>query len=118
MIMTTKELLEGAREASRSLTEYTNEQIDALLREVAHEIVADIPALLEANAADLARMDADNPKYDRLKLTDARLRSISADMANVASLPSPLGRVLRQTTLPNGLHLERVSVPFGVIGII
>ena len=65
MIMTTKELLEGAREASRSLTEYTNEQIDALLREVAHEIVADIPALLEANAADLARMDADNPKYDR-----------------------------------------------------
>ena len=55
MIMTTKELLEGAREASRSLTEYTNEQIDALLREVAHEIVADIPALLEANAADLAR---------------------------------------------------------------
>lgn len=118
MIMTTKELLEGAREASRSLTEYTNEQIDALLREVAYEIVADIPALLEANAADLARMDADNPKYDRLKLTDARLRSISADMANVASLPSPLGRVLRQTTLPNGLHLERVSVPFGVIGII
>ncbi|MGM9813078.1 MAG: glutamate-5-semialdehyde dehydrogenase [Muribaculaceae bacterium] len=116
--MTTYLQLEGVREASRILTEYSPEQIDALLRELAHEIESSMPALLEANAADLSRMDESNPKYDRLKLTDARLRSIAADMANVASLPSPLGRVLSQATLPNGLRLERVSVPFGVIGVI
>ena len=63
-------------------------------------------------------MDPANPKYDRLKLTDERLEGIASDMRNVAALPSPLGRILEETVRPNGLHLKKVSVPFGVIGII
>lgn len=67
---------------------------------------------------DLGRMDVANPKYDRLKLTKERLETIAADMRNVAALPSPLGRILEESVRPNGLHLKKISVPFGVIGII
>ena len=74
--------------------------------------------LLSANAGDLARMDPANPLYDRLKLTPERLAGIAADMRKVAQLPSPLGRTLEDRTLPNGLRLRKVSVPFGVVGVI
>jgi glutamate-5-semialdehyde dehydrogenase len=63
-------------------------------------------------------MDPKNPLYDRLQLTSKRLADIASDMRNVASLPSPLGHVTKEKTLPNGLRLHRVSVPFGVIGMI
>ena len=74
--------------------------------------------ILKANIEDLGRMDVANPKYDRLKLTKERLEAIAADMRNVAALPSPLGRILEESVRPNGLHLKKISVPFGVIGII
>lgn len=89
-----------------------------ILRAVAGAITASKERLLEANAKDLAMMDRENPLYDRLQLTDARLEGIAADMCNVASLPSPLGLVTKERTLDNGLRLKRVSVPFGVIGMI
>lgn len=63
-------------------------------------------------------MDPADPKFDRLKLTEQRIEDIAADIRNVASLPSPLGRVLAETVRPNGMKLTKVSVPFGVIGII
>jgi glutamate-5-semialdehyde dehydrogenase len=63
-------------------------------------------------------MDPSDPKFDRLKLTKSRIEAIAADIRNVAALPSPLGSVLRQDILPNGLNIKKVSVPFGVIGII
>ena len=63
-------------------------------------------------------MDRENPLYDRLMLTEARLEAIADDMRNVAGLPSPLGHITKQKTLPNGLRLCRISVPFGVIGMI
>jgi len=63
-------------------------------------------------------MDPADPKYDRLMLTEARLADVSSDLLKVASLPSPLGRVLHSTVRPNGLQISRVSVPFGVVGII
>ena len=63
-------------------------------------------------------MDKQNPLYDRLQLTEKRLDDIANDMRNVASLPSPLGHITKEKTLPNGLRLHRVSVPFGVIGMI
>lgn len=107
-----------AKEASRELLNFSDEQINGLLLKVADEIEANINGLLEANAQDLARMDPSDPKYDRLKLTPDRLRGISNDMRHVAALPSPLGVVQQDRTLPNGLHLQRVSVPFGVIGVI
>ena len=89
-----------------------------MLQAVADAIIAETPALLKANAEDLAKMDKTNPLYDRLQLTEQRLHDIAADMRHVSTLPSPLGRILKEKTLDNGLHLQRVAVPFGVIGMI
>lgn len=63
-------------------------------------------------------MDPANPKYDRLKLTEERLQGIAADMENVSTLPSPLNKVLSETIRPNGMVIRKVTVPFGVIGVI
>ncbi len=109
---------EAAKEASRSLALLSGSRINEILNAVAQEIGAQGEAILTANAADLARMAPDDPRYDRLKLTHERLEGIAGDMRRVAELPSPLGRVLYHRVLPNGLDLQRVSVPFGVIGVI
>ena len=108
----------SAKQASHSLQLLTDAQRSTVLQAVADAIVAHTDDLLAANAEDLSRMDKANPMYDRLQLTAGRLQGIAADMRHVATLPSPLGRTLKEKTLPNGLHLRRVSVPFGVIGMI
>ncbi len=113
-----KELFQQVKTASRALAALTDGERNAVLREVAEAIVTQKTALLSANAEDLARMDVGNPLYDRLQLTAERLDGIAADMRHVAELPSPLGYISKERTLPNGLRLHRVSVPFGVIGII
>lgn len=96
----------------------TDDQRNEALNAAADAVEREASVLLAANAKDLARMDYDNPMYDRLQLTEDRLLGIAADMRHVAMLPSPLGRTLKDKTLDNGLHLRRVSVPFGVIGMI
>ena len=101
-----------------SLLKLSVERTDAVLLRLADAIESSSDVILEANALDLAAMSPSNPLYDRLKLTRERLASIASDMRNVASLPSPLGRILSERTLDNGLHLKKVSVPFGVIGVI
>ncbi len=106
------------KDASRALSLLDDAQRNAVLLYLADAIVAGSAGLLEANAVDLAAMDRSNPLYDRLMLTEDRLKGIAADMRQVASLPSPLGRTLVERTLPNGLRLRKVSVPFGVIGVI
>jgi len=112
------ETFQRVKRASRTLALLTDDQRNQILLAVADAINDQQQRLLEANAADLAKMEPSNPLYDRLQLTERRLQDISADMRNVASLPSPLGHVTKQKTLPNGLRLCRVSVPFGVIGMI
>ena len=107
-----------AKKASRDLALVSDEKRDQILNAVADAIKANEAALLEANADDLSRMDKSNPLYDRLQLTPKRLEDIASDMRHVAQLPSPLGKVLKEKTLDNGLHLRRVSVPFGVIGMV
>ena len=107
-----------AKQASRGLALLTDQQRSDVLLAVADAIVANQDRILAANADDLAKMDRQNPLYDRLQLTEKRLADIAADMRNVAALPTPLGHVTKQKTLPNGLRLCRVSVPFGVIGMI
>lgn len=116
--MNTEDLLKEAARASHTLHALSDEQRSAILRAAAGALSAAKVAVLEANAKDLARMSPSDPKYDRLKLTEDRLEGIAADMQNVAGLPSPLGRVLSETTRPNGMAIRKVSVPFGVIGII
>ena len=116
--MQLKDTFERVKRASKSLALLTDEQRNEILNAVADAIINHKARILEANAQDLAKMSKDNPLYDRLQLTDSRLEGIASDMRNVATLPSPLGHVTKQKTLPNGLRLCRVSVPFGVIGMI
>lgn len=104
--------------ASRELALLNDDTINQILNAVADAAIAETPFILAENEKDLARMDKNNPKYDRLKLTEERLKGIAADMRNVATLPSPLGRILKETVRPNGMRLIKTSVPFGVIGII
>jgi len=112
------ETFQRVKSASKSLTAITEEQRRDVLMGVADAIVARQTDLLEANRQDLRRMDPQNPLYDRLQLTAPRLEAIAADMRHVAELPSPLGLVTDARTLPNGLRIHRVSVPFGVIGVV
>lgn len=104
--------------ASRHLASLSTEAINTLLVDMANAVERGTDAILAANAHDLERMDPADPKYDRLRLTAERISGIATDCRNVASLPSPLGRVLSHRTLPNGLDISRISVPFGVIGVI
>lgn len=106
------------KSASRLIARLSDEERNAILLDLAQTTEAHTAELLAANALDLARMNQADPRYDRLQLTEGRLKDIAADLRKVASLPSPLGRVLKHSILPNGLELNRVSVPFGVIGII
>ena len=113
-----KEIFQRVKRASKTLALLSDRQRNDILRAVADAIIYNKVRILEANAQDLAKMSKENPLYDRLQLTESRLEGIAADMRNVATLPSPLGHVTKQKTLPNGLRLCRVSVPFGVIGMI
>ena len=113
-----KEALKKTKAASRLLATIPDAKRNEILLAVADAIIANKERILKANAEDLAKMDPKYPLYDRLQLTDKRLEDIASDMRNVSKLPSPLGRILKESTLPNGLRLKRVSVPFGVIGMI
>ena len=106
------------KSASKELALISDERKNAILQAVAQAIMQQKDMLLEENAKDLARMEKSNPLYDRLQLTEARLEGIASDMRHVATLENPLGKVLKHRILDNGLILSRVSVPFGVIGVI
>ena len=116
--MQLKETFERVKRASKTLVLLTDQQRNEILNAVADAIIGNKERILAANEKDLAKMDVKNPLYDRLQLTGKRLDDIAGDMRNVASLPSPLGHITKEKTLPNGLRLHRVSVPFGVIGMI
>ena len=116
--MQLKETFESVKRASKQLALLSDAQRNEILNAVADAIIKNQTRILEANAQDLAKMDKSSPLYDRLQLTESRLEGIAADMRNVATLPSPLGHITNQKTLPNGLRLCRISVPFGVIGMI
>ena len=116
--MDLEQTLAAVQCAGRHLLAVDGATVNQVLRAVADAAVAQSSFLLEENRKDLSRMDSDNPKYDRLRLTEARLQEIADGLRQVVALPSPLGRVLKERTLPNGLHIRRVSVPFGVIAII
>lgn len=109
---------EQALRASRSLNLLPKDRLNEVLLAIADEAVAKAEYILAANAEDLAAMDPGNPMYDRLQLTVKRIEGIAADMRNVASLPSPLDKVLMETVRPNGMKITKVSVPFGVVGVI
>jgi glutamate-5-semialdehyde dehydrogenase len=104
--------------ASRSLNLISDDTINKVLLALADKAVAQVDVILVENAKDLALMEKSNPMYDRLLLSKERIEGIAADIRNVASLPSPLGRLIDETVRPNGMHISRIAVPFGVVGII
>ena len=113
-----KEIFRAAKKAAADLASADNGKTSGMLLSLADRIGKNQDALLKANRADLAKMPEDNPMYDRLKLDSRRLEGIAADMRNVAGLPCPAGRILSETVRPNGMKIQKVSVPFGVVGII
>ncbi len=116
--MPIEKLLHETAVAAKQLVALPDERVVKILRLVADALEAHQEEVLEANAEDLQRMDPANPKYDRLKLTADRVEAIAHDMRNVSSLPSPLDRLLNETVRPNGMVIKKISVPFGVIGVI
>ncbi len=111
-------LFAATQRASYALGALVPAATDALLRDLAAAVRAATPFLLAENARDLAQMPEADPRHDRLRLTAGRLLGVAADVESVAALPSPLGQRLTDKTLPNGLHLSKVRVPLGVVGII
>jgi glutamate-5-semialdehyde dehydrogenase len=101
-----------------ALLNLSDTQRNVLLLDLATRIEQHAPEIIAANALDLAKMPTDDPKYDRLKLNTDRIKVIAADVRQVASLTTPLGIILEQRTLANGLDLQKTSVPLGVVAVI
>ncbi len=116
--MDLKHEFERARAASRSLAQLSETKIDSVLEQVAQTSLERMDEILAANARDLELYDESNPLYDRLLLTRERVEGIVGDLRNVASLRSSVGEVLSHTVRPNGMRIDKVRVPFGVIGVI
>ena len=109
---------ENTLSASRELNLLSERKVNEILLKIADAAEKSTAFILRENQKDLTRMDDSDPKYDRLKLTAERIKNIADDIRNVAFLPSPLGRIISETVRPNGLRISRVTVPFGVIGIV
>lgn len=115
---TTQQLLQQAAQTVIALQRCSESSVQDILNDTASALLEHMADILEANREDLSHMDISNPKYDRLKLTESRIESIAQDMRNVSTLPSPLGKIYSEVTRPNGMTIKKVSVPFGVIGVI
>jgi glutamate-5-semialdehyde dehydrogenase len=110
-----------ARQASRTLATASGLERQAALFAIADEIEAHTADILAANQKDMARAQADemHPQMqDRLLLTESRISGMASGVRQVAELPDPLHVTLRESTLPNGLHLRQITVPFGVVGMV
>ena len=112
------EEIRKTKEAAKVVQAISEEERQAILCDLADRIPANADSLLAANKMDLNKMDTASPLYDRLLLNTDRLNGISGDIRKVAALPSPLGHITKERTLDNGLYIRRISVPFGVIGVI
>ncbi|MCC7038112.1 MAG: glutamate-5-semialdehyde dehydrogenase [Alphaproteobacteria bacterium] len=110
--------LQAARNATYALAALGDAQRNDLLQTLSETLLADQARILAENDKDLARMPKDDPRYDRLQLTPQRLTGIATDIKTVAGLPCPLGQVQLERDMPNGLHIERIAVPLGVVGAI
>jgi len=104
--------------ASKTLPSISDEKVSRILIALSDAIVAQSDFLLQANAADLKHIDSSDYRYDRLRLDLSRLESIASDIRNVSALPSPIGELIEQKTLTNGLVLRKIRTAFGLVGVI
>ncbi len=109
---------EAARAASRVLARAPAARRDAALRAMAASVRREAAAILDANASDLAESNANAAFRDRLMLDPARVEAMAVGLENIAALPDPLDRTLAEWTRPNGLRIQRIATPIGVIGMI
>ncbi|HPH56497.1 MAG TPA: glutamate-5-semialdehyde dehydrogenase [Bacteroidales bacterium] len=116
--MSLENKFKAVKQASALLNDLSDIAVRQLLTDLAAEAEAQIPYLLSENQKDLDRMNPADPKYDRLKLSAERIHGIASDMRQVAALSSPLGEILSKELRPNGMLIQKIRVPFGVIGII
>jgi len=110
-----------ARAASRALARMSSERKNAALIAMADRLCATADTILEANRNDVEKATADQislPMIDRLRLDEKRIRAMADGIRQVAALEDPVGKVIAEWTRPNGLHISKVRVPIGVIGII
>jgi glutamate-5-semialdehyde dehydrogenase len=115
------DLADSARKAARTLIAASGEERSAALEKIATEIQASVIEILAANQKDMERAVADGMSQsmqDRLLLTESRIHGIADGARQVSKLPNPLGKTIRENTLPNGLHLRQITVPFGVVGMV
>jgi len=110
--------LAKTREAARDLARFDDKKICCVLESLAEHTITAEDQILQANRSDLSRMPESDPKYDRLLLSSQRLADIAHDLRCVAALPPPVGEILEERTLENGLELRKVRVPMGVIAVI
>lgn len=111
-------IFKSVQEFSRKLIGLKDTKVNEVLRDLAEESVSSTDFLLSENQKDLDCMDSENPMYDRLLLSAARIQTIATELSQVSLLPSPLHEILEEKVLENGLLLQKISVPMGVIGII
>ena len=104
--------------ASKALNRFSDDEIRELLRAIADEVENDEASILKANQKDVQKMDASDPMVDRLLLNRQRLQNIAKAIRNIAELPSPVGQLVLKRKLKKGLELKKVTVPFGVVGVI
>jgi len=116
--MDLKNTLAKAKAASRSLQTVDNDIVSSVLLKISDAAIERSGFILDENRKDLSLMEKSDPRYDRLMLTEERIRGISGDIASIARMKSPAGRKLSEYKRPDGLKISRISVPFGVIGVI
>lgn len=118
MINDVDQLIQKTFTASKKLLRFSDEEIRDVLYSIADEVEADMNSILKANAKDVKKMDASDPMVDRLQLNEQRLRSIANAIRKIAELPSPVGQLILKRKLKKGLELKKMTVPFGVVGVI
>lgn len=111
-------LLAATRRSSAALAMSTDAVKLAILSDLAARLEANVNSIIIENEKDLASYDRQNPMRDRLLLTEQRILDLAASLHDVSKLPNPSGQVLLDKILTNGLHLEKKSVPLGVVGVI
>lgn len=116
--VSTREKLIRAREACGRMAVLSSAEKNAMLMAIADALEADAESILRANQADLDVSRPAGAMHDRLLLTPGRIKAMAQGVRDVAHLPDPIGEVLAEWTRPNGLHIRKVRVPLGVVGII
>ncbi|NLR59418.1 glutamate-5-semialdehyde dehydrogenase [Chitinophaga polysaccharea] len=117
-MQTIQPLLEKAQQAGISIRTLPDAQKQSLLRRLAAVILIQSDAITAANKKDLDRMPDEDPKKDRLLLTEARIRDLASSLEAIAGLPDPANVLLLERTLDNGLLVQKKTVPLGVVGVI